>query len=432
MFLFCTYGSISLGRYMKILKDLPDLIEKQIITEETAEKIRQYYHHKQKRVSSVFLFGVFGTLLVGLGLILIIAHNWDTLPKAVKTVLAFVPLLLGQGLSVYTLVKKNGNRTWQESSSIFVFFGFGAAIALISQVYHIPGDLADFLFPWMLVTLPLIYLSQSSITALLYLAGITAYAFNYWGGGPPYFYLLFIAGILPYYYKLNKKNQNSNILPFFNLFLLVSLASTMDLWFASFFLDRLLYLDFFGLCLVFAAMPFIKAQRLKGLFFQLFGQGGLLIMLFMFSFKSAWYQQSRDTLSMFVHPEFFITIVVFFIVAGLLIRQFRRTKLVHIHPLYLAVIPAFLIFLLGFFSPISVWFINALIFFLGVQLIIKGLKEINLHTLNYGLVIVVALVLMRFFDTSLSFALRGILFVIIGAGFFTANYVILKKRRPHE
>jgi len=41
-------------------------------------------------------------------------------------------------------------------------------------------------------------------------------------------------------------------------------------------------------------------------------------------------------------------------------------------------------------------------------------------------------VVCRFFDTNISFVLRGLMFVAVGAGFFFANSRLIKKRQQHE
>jgi len=39
------------------------------------------------------------------------------------------------------------------------------------------------------------------------------------------------------------------------------------------------------------------------------------------------------------------------------------------------------------------------------------------------------LIICRFFDTNLSFVLRGLLFVLVGLGFFAMNYWMIRKRK---
>ena len=74
---------------------------------------------------------------------------------------------------------------------------------------------------------------------------------------------------------------------------------------------------------------------------------------------------------------------------------------------------------------------NILILLIGIFEINRGIKQNDLGILNYGLVIVTILIICRFFDTEMSFAIRGILFLLVGSGFFLTNYLILKKRKSN-
>ncbi len=42
------------------------------------------------------------------------------------------------------------------------------------------------------------------------------------------------------------------------------------------------------------------------------------------------------------------------------------------------------------------------------------------------------LIACRFFDTEISFVIRGLLFVVIGIGFFGANYLMHKKQQKQN
>jgi hypothetical protein len=69
------------------------------------------------------------------------------------------------------------------------------------------------------------------------------------------------------------------------------------------------------------------------------------------------------------------------------------------------------------------------VFLSGVLTIWRGAKNDHLGILNYGLLTITALVVCRFFDSDMSFVLRGILFMLVGGGFFVANYAMLKRRK---
>jgi hypothetical protein len=47
---------------------------------------------------------------------------------------------------------------------------------------------------------------------------------------------------------------------------------------------------------------------------------------------------------------------------------------------------------------------------------------------NTGLLVLSALIIARFFDSDLSFLARGVAFILLGAGFLTANVVILRRK----
>ena len=118
---------------------ITELLNAGIITPEIAERINNYYNTKsgppQNKV--VIVFGILGALLVGLGIILILASNWDDLPRSVKTVIAFIPLLIGQFCCGYTLIKKEDSMAWREASSVFLIIAIGASISLrFTYLYH--------------------------------------------------------------------------------------------------------------------------------------------------------------------------------------------------------------------------------------------------------------------------------------------------------
>ncbi len=159
-------------------KDLEELLQAGVISEEVAGSISDYYHKKDSNAGNrlIVIFSIVGATLIGGGIVLIIASNWDQLSQLTKTILAFVPLILGQLLMVFVLLRKNENQTWRESSGVFQLLTIGATISLVSQVYYIPGRLDLFMLLWTALSLPIIYLMRSSVASLLYLIGIMFFA----------------------------------------------------------------------------------------------------------------------------------------------------------------------------------------------------------------------------------------------------------------
>lgn len=101
----------------KLLKELPELLENKVISQDIANRIENYYQSKTNdNPNRLFtVFGVLGSILVGLGIILILAHNWDNFSKMVKTIFALTPLVIGQLLAGFSILK-NRSQTWKEAS----------------------------------------------------------------------------------------------------------------------------------------------------------------------------------------------------------------------------------------------------------------------------------------------------------------------------
>ena len=131
--------------------------------------------------------------------------------------------------------------------------------------------------------------------------------------------------------------------------------------------------------------------------------------------------------------EFYVLTVLTILALSLLIRQIGTYSWKRINLMEITFILFVIIFILGFSSPLmAIVIVNLLVFVLGIFTIRRGVNKNHLGILNYGLFIITALVICRFFDTDISFIIRGVLFILVGIGFFTTNYLMLKKRRTNE
>ncbi len=425
---------------MTLQKETTELIKAGIISEETAEKIKGYY--KTKETSSTnrlfVVFGVLGAILVGLGIILIIAHNWDNLSKTIKTVLAFVPLIIGQVFAGYSLLKRKDSHAWKESSSAFLFFSVGAAISLISQIYNIHGNLSSFLFTWLLLCLPLVYVMRSSITSLLYIAGITYYSVeigysSYLSSVNYNFYWILLLLILPYYYLLFKNKPKSNSMIFHNWLLplsfLISLGTIAE---KNEELMFIAYVSLLGMFYLVGNTKFFSEQKLINNSYKILGSLGTIGILLNLSFNWFWQDLRVKEFvfeQLFSSNEFIVSSIITVLALGLLFFRMKNVNLKNVKPISHIFVLFILIFILGMTSSVAVILINLIVFVIGILTIREGAGQNHLGILNYGLLIITILVVCRFFDTELSFVLRGLLFVIVGTGFFFANYLMLKKRK---
>lgn len=421
-----------------VLDALPELIKAGLLSEDASEKIRGYYREKDRnrpqRMNLVF--GIIGAILVGLGIILIVAHNWDEMSRPLKVGLSFAPMIIGQILCVYCLLKKPGNQVWKESSATFLFFAVGASIALVAQLYNIPGNMGSFLFTWMLLCFPLIYIMPSSMASLLYLAGITMYAvqdgYGYKAADLQHYWWLLLL-LLPHYLLLAIKKPLSNF-TFFHHWV-VPLSLTICLGTLSGPQEEymtLAYISLFAAFYLADNLGVFPSERMAVNGYSLIGSVGTIILLIAASFRDFWTTFS-DGLKGFSPGMLLAIILPFLMAAGLLFLYLVKNAGQKINPLVFIFLVFTGIFFIGIGAPaLGAILMNLLVLAVGIFIIRRGLEINHLGILNYGLLIITVLVLCRFFDTDLSFVLRGLMFVGVGAGFFFANSLLMKKRKQYE
>lgn len=427
---------------MSIQKEIPELVSAKVISQKTADNIVAYYRSQgSSSTNRLFIvFGVLGAILVGLGIILIIAHNWDELTKNTKTIIAFSPLLMGQIVSAYALLKKQQSAAWCESAAAFLFFAVGASISLVSQIYNITGNTSTFILTWMVLCLPIIYLLNGSITSLLYLCGITYYATIFHDSSSPnsqpYFYWVLLLLCLPHYYYLYKNKPKSNYMVFHNWLVPISLIITLGTFVGKYDVFIMVaYFSLFGLFYLIGNWTFFINQKPINNAYKIIGWLGSIVLLIALSFDGFWEHvrnQEFDFSEVRTSPEFIASLIVSLLALALLFNRHQLVSKSDFKPVTFVFVLFILVFILGLNSAIAVVLVNIIVFVLGILTIGEGAQKDHLGLLNYGLLIITALIVCRFFDQEISFVIRGILFVTVGFGFFVTNYWMLNKRKSKD
>lgn len=421
----------------KIEKELDELVIAEVITPEVQLEIKRYYSAKQTAKSNPLfvIFGVLGSILTGLGIILILAHNWDDFTRTTKTFWAFIPLVVGQALAAFTLLK-NKSASWKETAGVFLFFAIGASISLVSQIYNIPGAIDSYLLTWIILAAPIIYLLKSNATSLLYIIMVTIYGcmIGYDLNQSPYWALVALLWVVPQYLILLKNSAQHNITGIFHWILPLSVLILLGAFLNSgFSIGLLTHLCLFGLFYNLGKLPHFEGQKLRRNGYLIIGSLGTIISLLIASFRYVWDDFVPSSIS---SGDILITVVVVLaalaIIAYLIIN--KRWKPFNLFQYAFLVFAA--LYFLGYVQPeIASILTNILILVLGIVAVTIGARQEKYSILNYGLLIITGLIACRFFDTEISFVVRGLLFVAIGAGFFGANYFMYKKQlksKAHE
>lgn len=422
---------------MKLVNQLKELQNEGVISPQVATDIHQYYIEKggatEKR--QTVIFSVIGSLLVGLGLILVFAHNWDELSKITKTIVAISPLLISQVIAIFILTGKSDSLAGREGIGSLIFLCIGLSISLVGQIYNLHGDFGEFLKVWMLLALPMIYLLRSSMVGFLVLGLSTWYmvethfsesyesTITYW---------LTVLTILPFFihkFKYDPGSNYNNIATW-----IVPIALNFGVFSFESKHEEVLLLVYLGLYSIYMWIGNGKAMENRSLArngFKVIGSLGLLSLLFSLSFEDVVEELIRISTPSY-SLEWLGLVGVVVLQAIIMLREKQLFKAEKLNPI-MFVFPIVLGLSLIINNPaVAVFIINGLILFLGVFKVILGLKEQSIGRLNMGLLMIGVLVLCRFFDRDMSFIFRGFIFLVLGAGFLLSNLWILKNRKDEK
>ncbi len=92
--------------------------------------------------------GMFGGLLVGLGVIAFVSANWQEIPRLARLGLLAASLALAYGAA--GLLGRRNLRVFAEVALLIAGLVFAATIALVGQSYHLSGEFADAIVLWLI------------------------------------------------------------------------------------------------------------------------------------------------------------------------------------------------------------------------------------------------------------------------------------------
>jgi uncharacterized membrane protein len=117
---------------------LPAWVTQGVITPTQANAIRQLYPESSGALPwGMLIFSGIGAIVIGLGVVLLLAYNWHAIPKVSKLGLIFGALVLFHGGGLRLFQAADWRRQLGEALSVFGTMLFGAGIWLVAQVYHI-------------------------------------------------------------------------------------------------------------------------------------------------------------------------------------------------------------------------------------------------------------------------------------------------------
>ena len=113
-----------------------------------------------KRTLSLVL-SIFGVLLTAAGLIIMFVYFWQSMPGLTRTVLSLLPLVVGAGAGLFTVLTKKTGVPAREGAAVLWFAGVIASNALVNGLFHVDLGFENLLFADMLLLLPVMFLLDS-------------------------------------------------------------------------------------------------------------------------------------------------------------------------------------------------------------------------------------------------------------------------------
>ncbi|MGE4283600.1 MAG: DUF2157 domain-containing protein [Clostridia bacterium] len=423
--------------------ELPKLVEQSILTDDDAAKVKSYYgiiDEKNWLKSALAIFGTLGAILIGAGIILLLAKNWPNLSRAARTVISLAPMIVGQILVAWVLYKEKQSDAWREGVSSFAMISIGAAIALIGQTYHIPGDMGSFLFSWMILSIPLVYLMKASVPGIFYLIAITAWAGTVQSeGGNALLFWLLAALMIPHIWGNFKKDLESNRSLFLSwavsILFCIAIGITLEkvlpgLWIV-------IYSSYFAVLYLVGSLYFERSSGFWEQPFKVVGLGGILVLTVMCTYEWPWksigwsyYRNRPGFIEWAGIADYVLAAALFAVMLYLLYRFIRKSRNNVLSFGFVPVLSA-IGYLIVSVTNDNFWMLiiyNVYLFALGLETVVRGIKNQKMGITNGGMLILSMMIVLRFFDADWGFATRGIAFISIGIGFLVSNYILWKKR----
>jgi uncharacterized membrane protein len=143
-------------------------VAKGLISQEQAGQIRNLYPAPKSVLPwGTIIFSGLGAAVAGLGVILLLAYNWQAIPKAAKLAVIFGGLCGLHGVGIWLFLRDDWRRQLGEAVSLLGTMLFGAGIWLVAQIYHIEEHYPNGFLIWGLGALALAWVMPSLAQALL-------------------------------------------------------------------------------------------------------------------------------------------------------------------------------------------------------------------------------------------------------------------------
>ncbi len=406
-----------------IIKEIPSLVAKGVITPQMAQRLLAYYTgpeiQQAARRRAEAAFNILGALLVGGGIILILAYNWSDFSRGTRAALAFTPLLAAQFLAARLLAKGENGPGRQEGAATFVMLALGACMAVVSQIYHLSDEVSSFIGVWMVLSLPLIYIFNATVPAMLYVIGVTSWVtYTCSIGANPNLFWLLAAAATPFMWRsaVERRLALTTAWLFWVTAICtpIALGALMDL--QGYESGMLGYASLFAALYLAGRIWFGNAPTVGLQPMQVIGGSGLAIISLMATYGE-WIKREIYTSDPVVYLVFAVVMVL--LAVSIARKQYENT--------IFGSLP--FVLLIGGQLPHSQVLLNIYVAAAALATLVAGFQKNRASRFNAGLLLLSALIACRFFDSEFGLVTRGLAFMAVGLAFTFANRVMSRRRQ---
>ncbi len=411
-----------------------------LVSAEQAGKLRARYAQTGPTVPwGLLVFATAGAIVVGLGVILLFAYNWDEIPKFGKLALVFGAVIAAHTAGIRLLARDGWQPKLGEALSLLGTMFYGAGIWLVAQIYHIDEHYPNGFLFWALAALAMAWAIRSTANGVAATVLITIWGccelfdFNnaqYWA------ILLVAGGILPLAWR-----QRSALLFAVGLAAIQFLiAANATYWGGgSHALTTSLAL---GVLLLAAARWHVLYRPDFGgaSVMAFFGWGAFLVCAYILSFHEAADDLLDWSRSDGSQPMMAAALGWSLFAAGLTVWTLLARRALLLKEISVAteewLLPIALVYCFGLAALGSLalelfiaWSFNLMLLGVAIMWMWRGCRESLLRPTVLGSVLLSFVVFARYFDLFDSLASRGVAFIILGGIFFAEAMYYRKVRR---
>ncbi len=386
------------------------------------------------------IFFSIGAVLIGLGVILLFAYNWQRLHRFAKLAVIFAALISAHGAGFWLRRSSGQYRTAGEGLHLLGTMLFGVGIWLIAQIYHIDEHYPNAFLIWGLGALVMAWglpsVAQGILASILLVMWNSFEVFDF---NNPHLLspFLILGGIMPLAW-IRRSRVLVTVCTIGFLFTLFAAVAELEG-------DLAALVIFFSACMLIGASPVV---RRRGWFpgvspiFSFLGFFVYMLMIFILSFDhrgtimwSIEFDQIQQSIIFFA---FALGVVAIWVLASLPVTGKQQPLKKIFQKEYYGVLAAFVLMLISGAGLIELggWLgmgiFNVLFLYQAIMMIANGCRELNLKITATGCVLFAIITFTRYTDLFVSLLARSMVFLIAGAALFSVGLYYSKTKRQTQ